>query len=511
METGIRFYRSVHRNGHARLARLAVVVMLLALGAVSTTIAVYGSTTITKRYVSPTGADTNNNCLTSSNPCKTIGHALLVAAAGDEIRAAAGSYLENLNITKNVIIEGATLGNTYIDGGGTGRVVSISPGVTATLSELTIQNGKVTTAQGAGISNAGTLTLKRVIITANTSTSSPASNDNGGGIWNTGTLTVESSYVSLNNADNNGGGIYNQSGTLTVQNSVISGNTAGGYGGGIENQATAMLTHTGIANNEAGFGGGLDNSTPGAVTLSNVTISGNTSNQKFGVGGGMVQSSTNHATLTNVTFSRNVAHAVGGSTLGGGLYNASNATSLTDVTFESNFADVGGGMENNSGVVTATNVTFSDNGAGWGGGLFNYTRATTALTNVTFSGSITHGGIGVGIFNDGTVTLKNTIIANSPVGGNCYNNGGTFVDKGHNLDSGNTCGFSAANGDLINTDPLLGPLQNNGGYTDTLALFKGSPAINHGTNVGCPQKDQRGKTRITSTDPTCDIGAYEYP
>jgi len=58
------------------------------------------------------------------------------------------------------------------------------------------------------------------------------------------------------------------------------------------------------------------------------------------------------------------------------------------------------------------------------------------------------------------------------------------------------------------TNPLLGPLQNNGGQTQTHALLTGSPAIDAGTNTGCPTTDQRGIARPQGA--TCDIGAFEF-
>jgi uncharacterized repeat protein (TIGR01451 family) len=79
------------------------------------------------------------------------------------------------------------------------------------------------------------------------------------------------------------------------------------------------------------------------------------------------------------------------------------------------------------------------------------------------------------------------------------------MTEGHNLDSGNTCGFVEP-GDLQNTDPLLGPLANNGGPTQTHALLPGSPAIDAGGEcIAFP--DQRGVVRPQGA--ACDIGAYE--
>ncbi|NIO68304.1 MAG: hypothetical protein GTN71_04430, partial [Anaerolineae bacterium] len=101
------------------------------------------------------------------------------------------------------------------------------------------------------------------------------------------------------------------------------------------------------------------------------------------------------------------------------------------------------------------------------------------------------------------VLLQNTIVAYNGTA-NCS---GGLTSNGYNLDSGNTCGFSAT-GDQQNTDPLLGPLADNGGDTLTHALLGGSPAIDKGTCVAGITTDQRGVTRPQGDD--CDMGAYEY-
>ena len=146
--------------------------------------------------------------------------------------------------------------------------------------------------------------------------------------------------------------------------------------------------------------------------------------------------------------------------------------------------------------MTVTNSTFSGNsGGGFGGGIANYAAMT--VTNSTFSGnSATDGG---GIYNDGvssgSVFLANSIMANSPSGGNCHMGSVAFVDIGGNVDDGTTC-IRSSSGSLANTNPLLGPLADNGGPTQTMALGAGSLAINYVlkcTRAGTT--DQRGSPR----------------
>jgi hypothetical protein len=78
---------------------------------------------------------------------------------------------------------------------------------------------------------------------------------------------------------------------------------------------------------------------------------------------------------------------------------------------------------------------------------------------------------------------------------------------GHNLSSDATCGFNNV-GSLNNTDPMLGPLTNNGGPTLTMALLPGSPAIDAGDSSAAPATDQRGFPRPAGL--ASDIGAFEY-
>jgi hypothetical protein len=148
------------------------------------------------------------------------------------------------------------------------------------------------------------------------------------------------------------------------------------------------------------------------------------------------------------------------------------------------------------------NTTFSSNVSGLEGGAIYAFPGATTITNVTFFETAAAGG-GAAIWQaGGPLTVQNTIIGHSLAGSSC--GGGVITSGGHNIDQDGTCGFAAA-GDLNGVDPLLGPLQNNGGPTQTHALLGGSPAINPGGAGVCPVTDQRGLPRVT-----CDIGAFEF-
>jgi hypothetical protein len=127
--------------------------------------------------------------------------------------------------------------------------------------------------------------------------------------------------------------------------------------------------------------------------------------------------------------------------------------------------------------------------------------------------STANGNSAGGIVNGGKAALQNSIIANNS-GTNC---GGTITSHGYNLSSDGSCALGNS-GDLNDTDPMLGPLQYNGGPTQTMALPSGSPAVDGGNPSGCTdglgqllKTDQRGNPRPDTEDRGgCDIGAYEH-
>ncbi len=285
-----------------------------------------------------------------------------------------------------------------------------------------------------------------------------------------GDLTLNSLTVRHGRFSDAGGGISNY-GTLTIANSILSNNSGYniGPGGAIYNLGILNITNSSFLNNASDLGGG-------AITMGNTAT----------------------ATITNTIFSNN-----SGISVGGGIWNAGTIT-LTNSTFTGNSADRGGGIFNETnGTLIVINSTFTGNPARQGGGIHNK-FGTLRITNSTLSGNSARSGsvanFGGGIYNDDTLFISNTIIANSPSGGDCVN-AGSISTNINNLIEDNTCSPDYSG------DPILGALADNGGLTQTHALLAGSPAIDAGTNTGCPATDQRGVARPQNT--TCDIGAFE--
>ena len=425
-------------------------------------------------FVAPTGND-SNSCLTAASACHTIAAAMIKATSGDSISIAAGTYTENLTVTKELAFSGAGPNATIIDGRSTGTVITIGR-VNTTITGVTVQNGNAG-GRGGGIINDGTLALANSAVTNNTSAS------NGGGIANTGTLTLTNSFVTNNRALDTirgwAGGIQNfgSNGQLTLINSTVSGNTAFVYGGGIGNiGGTMTLIDSVVSNNTttgAGFGGGgiFNNQT---MTLNRSNISGN---RATGNGGGIRNNGT--AVLDNSSISGNAA-----SENGGGIYSigASNTMTLRNIAISQNHADRYGGGISNSGIMTVTATTISSNtsgggAGGGGGGVINSGRLTLSRSNVSGNQAANDGG---GIFNFSALQIdSSTISANttSNYAGGIYN-----ANSGTSALTGTTISDNRANiggGGLLNGS---GPLTLiNSTVSNNRATSSGGGFYNFGT------------------------------
>jgi hypothetical protein len=344
----------------------------------------------------------------------------------------------------------------------------------------------------------------------------------GGGIHNIGTLTVINCVLSGNGAHalNFGGGIFNDSGaTMTVLNSTVSGNTAN-IGAGIFNQATlTVLNSTLSGNRPSHLGGGIFNSDQGTVTLVNSTLSGNTAEQ----GGGIDNQGTliviNSTASSNLGHGGGIAHLFGTATIinstlsdnsGGGIFNGTQSPgTLTVVNSTVSGNTVEGGIAN-GGPLTVINSTISGNSAVFGGGgIANDGPLTVINSTISRNSSASTGG-GVKSNDEyGTFNARNTIIAGNTAQGDGPDLSGALTSQGHNL-IGNTQGGSGFDpSDLLNVNAMLGPLQDNGGPTKTMALLPGSPALDAGDNTDAPDWDQRGPGFPRIVNSIIDIGAFE--
>jgi hypothetical protein len=207
---------------------------------------------------------------------------------------------------------------------------------------------------------------------------------------------------------------------------------------------------------------------------------------------------------------RSLTVSDGSNIVGGAIFNAG-TLKVTNSTFSGNRATTGGAIEN-AGTLEVTNSTFFGNTATGGGAIRNGGVGTVEVINSTFSGnSATSGGALLNGENS-SMTLGNTIVANSTFGSNCsFEFGNPIIDGGYNIDDDGTCGFTQATGSLPDTNPLLDPagLADNGGPTLTIALQPESPAVDLVGHEACPapKTDQRGVERPQGE--ACDSGSFE--
>ncbi|UCC62760.1 MAG: DUF11 domain-containing protein [Anaerolineae bacterium] len=382
------------------------------------------------------------------------------------------------------------------DGGG---ISNSNAGVLALTNSAVINN---TASRGGGVFNGpnSTVTLTHTTLSGNSA-------DCGGGIYNEGRMDQFDSTVNNNEIliHGHGGGIFNAiTGTLALSNSGVSSNRIhnadDSYGGGIYNAGALTLDNSAVSSNRTSYGdrchgGGIYNG--GSLTLNDSTVSGNNASDQasFGHGGGIYNvEGGSSVTLNNSTVSGNHSSKDGGD--GGGLWNGGGATMILN------------------------NSTVSLNGSSNnGGGIYNSGGSTLNLNNCTIGNSNLADGSGGGIWNgnDGTVNIKNSIVAHNlsnADGPDCCNSA-TLISLDYNLvGDSSACPFAIQSGDQVDVDPLLSPLQDNGGSTETCALLLGSPAFDAVPIESCTDHqgtpiptDQRGVSRPQG--PACDMGAYE--
>jgi LPXTG-site transpeptidase (sortase) family protein len=467
------------------------------------------------------------DCLSWGSAC-TLAGALDAAVSGDEVWVQAGThYPDSVNgfvLPDGVGIYGGFLGDetarsqrdwqshatflTYLGGYGAiepyHMVVGSGTGAGTVLDGFTI-TGNITpnshSACGAGLYNdGGSPTLANLVFEYNEA-------DRGGAICN-----LNHSNPSLTNIifDHNaattlGGAIYNQNSDPTLTDVTIQICWSLTDGGGIYNDhSSPVLTDVMIQNSQSVHDGGGMYNTDSNPVLTRVTFSQNYSSN---YGGGIFDTNS-RPVLTDVTFDSN------GAENGGGIYNEAGSDAvLENVTFSLNNGTNGAAMYNDHSRPVLTNATFSGNIASLGAGMYNTNDSDPTLVNVTFSGGFasTSGG---GLYNEGSSSplLTNVLIANILYGGDCDQADGSLDPAStHNLieDETHACGLiDGVSGNILGVDPNLAGLNDNGGETLTLALLSGSPAINTGTNLGCPGTDQRGQSRPLGGQ--CDIGAFEY-
>jgi CSLREA domain-containing protein len=286
--------------------------------------------------------------------------------------------------------------------------------------------------------------------------------------------TLKGIWVRNGNSTGDGAGIragYQGKVNLTLVHSRVTGSKTTAEGGGIEveNQMSSQSN----------------------LTLVKSTISGNRST---GSGGGLALVDVNLATIKSSTINGNRAGDALNDSTGGAIYGINNATT-----------------------VNVTNSTLAGNKSTASGGALDLFNAKAALDGDTivrnvadFNNNDIGSGGGVRPAAGSTLTVANTVLALNKAGNpgenDCFQSTSTVTPQGRNLFSATPTGCSSFTfpPNIVQSDPHLGKLANNGGPTKTVALLNGSKAIGH-AGGGAPLRDQRGVKR----DAKPDIGAFE--
>ncbi len=419
-------------------------------------------------------------------------------------------YLYGDGEVGNVSISGVTISGTDNNATPLGEVVggAVYADDNTTLTGVSISN---TTSSGsyveAGVLYVGAPTsISSSTISSTSNHGSEDSSPYGGGIEG-GVV-----YADFDGAD----------GQVTIDNDSITGTT---------NTADLAAASTPSSEISYIYGGVLD-SAESDLNVSSTPITATTDTASGGDGqvyGGEFYLDETFATMSNVNMTG--ATVTADDYIAGGLwYNYDDTQSdLKNVTLGSaSVSTLGGPDASDSGDIDGSIVYDTDGNANmnvvngtfddvtssvpatadyvWGietaAGDSQFTNTTIANDSLTPTGDTALVGI-----DGGDLSLLNTIVASTTPAQNCVVESGAIISAGHNLDNGSSCNFTQP-GDISNANPLVQSLANNGGQVSTGALANGSPAIDAGTNHGCPNTDARGVPRPQGS--TCDIGSYEY-
>lgn len=414
------------------------------------------------------------------------------------------------NVTKDTILDGGNL--IVLDGGGVTGILAIKPNITVEVRNIKLQNSNLY----AAVENRGTLTLRHVTTAATlkggvqnpanatltivdstlTGSRFHAALTNGGDatVRNStfsdnvqylagaidsegrGRMWIYDSTFTDNKSRQWGGAVFNGSdpgtgGMMVIEGSTFFSNTTDGEGGAIASSGPMTITTSNIYSNTALHSGGIHNANVMVIERTRVTGNRALVLNGGGVGHHNLTQDVDQLTIRSSTIDNNVA-----ARSGGGVY------------FNS------GG----DGILTLENVTISGNHSTQTGGGAYIREANATLLNDTLAGNTSddpdNEGIFVQISNQGSVTLRNTVVAGGSCEGPIQDGGGNFQDNGE------TCGASKSG------NAQLGTLGMHGGLTPT-HIFPESSPLHNGGAATCADFDQRGVTRPQHS--ACDVGAVE--
>lgn len=448
------------------------------------------------------------------------------ASPNQTIAIPAGTYFDNVVIDKHLTLIGETPG-VVVDGYQDRTVFTISSNATALVSNLVIRNGGM-----SGVVNLGSLTLESCMVTGNFGTY-------GAGISNAGQLLILNSTISANGEfyeTIDGAGIYNASqAVLVVSNSVLQrnvGRLSGGAlynkgkatfrfsllfdnaiefarGGACENYGALALFDTQVVNNGAYLLGGIFSA--GEFSASNCIFKGNDGGAGVRSPAAFQNGLGGTAAVTNCSFSGN--EGMDGAVRNDGTMIMVSSSIYSNMIYPSLSHSTCG--LRNRGALRMINCTVGEN-VSHDYPAYAVVNETNGMLSAEFCTFAKNRGVFAGVRNDGLFTLRSTIIAgNYDYYGAPRDCLGVFNSEGYNLiQKTNDCTVTGiVTGNILDRDPLLGPIRDNGGPTFTFALLPGSPAVDTGPTNNFPPVDQRGVARPQDGAGDCeavsDIGAFE--
>jgi hypothetical protein len=435
-----------------------------------------------------------------------------VVTGGSDISGNAGGV--RCSTCEEVTIEDSTVdGNTMFGG------VDFRPGWEGAGGDLFVRNSQITdnTSEndGGGIRAREsldedvdtTVTVSEASVVTGNQTSGE-----GGGIYAEGYTIVFGSTVSFNTTTGTfedpggeGGGIFVQGGDLSVTGGAVEGNVADNNGGGISHRgaggfSVGVVSTAVIDNDASGVGGGIFTWSSDSLTVVAADVSGNTSIAQ-GAGIGALDTA---GIVALSTIDDNQASAVGG-----GIYYDDGVLPgdplvIFETTISNNTAPAGGGVFADIRSPAGVEVTNSTVSANTGSGI--QTSLTTPIT-LDSSTVVDNAPGNIVMAVGGLLTTTQSVIALADGGSDCMVSLATSL--GYNFSGDGTCGLGLGAGDVsFGGDPVLGPLADNGGPTQTHEPASGSPLLSMVPAASCSQpEDQRGETRPGGTG--CEPGSVE--
>lgn len=392
----------------------------------------------------------------NGTPASCTSNALMaVLEGGGLVTFNCGNNPHTILSATHVITEDTTIlggGSITIDGENLRQLFIVDNNATLNLQAIDLNNGEAPLGGCINIHAGATLNTQQVTFRG----CRDVSTDGGGAVYNQGSFHAFETNFLNNRADQEGGAIYN-GGVFTASYTIFEGNTAVDDSGAIDNfgNGIILIQDSAFYSNTAGMSGGaitnipLVNSTTSSFTIRRTLFVGNTT----GARGGAINGVTGSIAIENSTFVGNIANQ------GGAIFvDGTSKATVTFSTFDANRADTASGI--NNPVVDAVQL--------------GYSILTGGRDRDDMSDALQCDGLPI-------------------------------TSLGHNIISDGTCVNGNDSTDQRNTDAKLGPLADNGGFTQTQLPATDSPALAAVPSAQCVELDQRKALRIGN----CDIGAAE--